>query len=226
MIKLSEMAYDARACNAKRWQWPKWASLCLMRNLGLPTLDAGLLEPDDDPNGVGDIARALGVDRVTLRSDGGRETGQYPRGGNTLPIDAAIKQAGEWLDIDRAVIVMQPTCRWDNHGAVCARIAPNGAVCAEGLGPGYDVGDLTRGGIPAQWRAQWQPPGWAPPRPTTWLDPTPESERRGMRLGVVAEHLGPVSSAIDYLREQGHIALWGDQSPVLPPSQRRNDAPA
>src|SRR5581483_1140125 len=80
-------------------RYPKWATMCQLRGLGLPVLDGILLTPGQDRDavdaGIAALAAATGQDRVMIRSDGGTETRRYYKGGNTFQLaEAAVQQPG------------------------------------------------------------------------------------------------------------------------------------
>jgi hypothetical protein len=241
---LSTLAGDELAAADHRY--PKWSTMCQLRRLGLPTLDAVLITPRQDHLGldgaVAALANATGQDRLMVRSDGGAETHTYYRGGNTFPLaDAAAKATG-LLEAGRAVILMEPTNRFTNCLAAVLRIdrdsrGRNGIFTVEALGSGYDVADLTRGGIPPQvtvtaeadWSAYpdlW----WSDFRTSTNMAPDAERDRRRRRLVRIASdiltdtgHLSSTSTTTDkqaaeaeaWLREHGYDQLWGDYDVAL-----------
>lgn len=204
-------------------RYPKWATMCQLRRLGLPVLDGILIVPGEDRQAldaaITALATATGRDQVMIRSDGGAETRRYYKGGNTFPLaDAASKAAG-LLEAGRAVIVMEATSRFTNHLSALLRIdrdGRTGTFTVEALGPGYDVADLTRGGIPPQvsviadvdW-AQYREPWWADLRLTSDISPGAEERRRQLRLSRIAA---------DVLTDIGHradIPLPGTQAAAL-----------
>ena len=186
--------------------------MCQLRRLGLPTLDAVLVTPRQDhlalDGAIAALANATGQDRLMVRSDGGAETHRYYRGGNTFPLaDAAAKAAG-LLKAGRAIILMEPTNRFTNRLTAVLRIdrdsrGRHGTFTVEALGPGYDVADLTRGGIPPQvtvtaeadWSAYpdlW----WSDLRMSTDTGLHAECDRRRRRLARIAT---------DILTDTGHL---------------------
>jgi hypothetical protein len=222
-------------------RYPKWATMCQLRRIGLPVLDAVLLTPGQDhaaiDAAIATLVSVTGQDEIMVRSDGGVETRRYYKGGNTFPlIDAAVKVAG-LLAAGRAVILMEPTNRFTNCLAAVLRIERDSRGCrgtftAEVLGPGYDVADLTRGGIPPQvtvtveanWSAYCEP-WWSDLRMTTDTSPDAERDRRGRRLtriaadiltdtgqltGVVQTAELQAAEAEAWLRNRGYYQLWED----------------
>ncbi|WP_433357685.1 hypothetical protein ACQP25_44770 (plasmid) [Microtetraspora malaysiensis] len=219
-------------------RYPKWATMCQLRRLGLPVLNAVLLTPGQDDHdleaAVTAMARATGKDALLVRSDGGIETRRYYKGGNTFPLAQAASKAAGLLEAGRAVLLMEPTNRFTNRLTALIRMdrpAPRraGTFTIEGLGPGYDVGDLTRGGITPQvtvtaevdwshYRELW----FSDLRLTSNLDPAAEHDRRQRRLArlavdVLADtgHLDATltideraAAAETWLRERGYEQLW------------------
>jgi hypothetical protein len=237
--RLSTLTEDELAGADHRY--PKWATMCQLRRLGLPTLDAVLITPRQGhlalDKAIVTLANATGQDRLMVRSDGGAETHRYYRGGNTFPLaDAAAK--GAWLlGVGRAVILMEPTNRFTNCLTAVLRIdrdsrGRTGTFTVEALGPGYDVADLTRGGIPPQVtvtaEAGWSTyPDlwWSDLRMSTNMGLNAESDRRKRRLARIATdiltdtgNLTSMSTTTDeqateaeaWLREHGYHQLWGD----------------
>ncbi len=225
--------------------------MCQLRLLGLPTLDAVLTTPRQDhlalDGAIAALANATGQDRLMVRSDGGAETHRYYRGGNTFPLaDAAAKAAG-LLKTGRAIILMEPTNRFTNCLTAVLRIdrvsrGRPGTFTVEALGPGYDVADLTRGGIPPQvtvtaeadWSAYpdlW----WSDLRMSTDMRLDAECERRRRRLARIATdiltdtgHLTSPPPTTDeqaaeaeaWLREHGYHQLWGGYDVALGVTRR------
>lgn len=232
-------------------RYPKWATMCQLRRLGLPTLDAVLVTPRQDPlaleGAIAALANAAGQDRLMVRSDGGAETHRYYRGGNTFLLAEAAAKAAELLKAGRAVILMEPTNRFTNCLTAVLRIDrgsrdPHGTFTVEALGPGYDVADLTRGGIPPQvtvtveadWSAYpdlW----WSDLRMSADMGLDVERDRRRRRLARIATdiltdtgHLTSPSTGTDekaaeaeaWLRERGYDQLWEDDDVVLQVARR------
>ncbi len=233
--RLSTLTPDELAAAGHRY--PKWATMCQLRGLGLPVLDGILLTPGQDRDavdaGIAALAAATGQDRVMIRSDGGTETRRYYKGGNTFQLaEAAVKAAG-LLDAGRAVIVMEPTDRFTNQLSAVLRMdrdGSHGTFTIEALGTGYDVADLTRGGIPPQvtvtadidWTS-YREPWWADLRLTGYLSPETERRRRESRLARIAAdilpdtgHLPgrpgpgaqPAAFAQSWLLDHGYHHLW------------------
>lgn len=246
---LSTLTEDELAAADRRY--PKWATMCQLRRLGLPTLDAVLVRPRGDHLDLGRaitvLANATGQDQLMVRSDGGAEAHRYYRGGNTFPLaDAAAKAAG-LLNSGRAVILMEPTNRFTNRLAAVLRIDQEsrgryGSFTVEALGPGYDVADLTRGGIPPQVtvtaQADWSAYSdlwWSDLRMSMDMGHDAESSRRKRRLARIASDiltdtghltsplLTPDEQAAEagaWLRERGYNQLWGDYDVALDVTRR------
>jgi hypothetical protein len=220
-------------------RYPKWATMCRLRHIGLPVLDAVLITPGQDHQAldaaIAALTAATGQDRVMVRSDGGTETRPYYKGGNTFPLDTAASKAAGLLEAGRAVILMEPTNRFTNRLTALLRMdryghSRDGTFTVEALGPGYDVADLTRGGIPPHvtvtadidWSAYpdlW----WSDLRMATDTSAGAEEDRRTRRLTRIAAdiltdtgHLIPASmtageetaAAEAWLRERGYDQLW------------------
>lgn len=193
-------------------RYPKWATMCQLRRLGLPVLDAVLIRPGPDHGaldaGIAALAAATGQDRLMIRSDGGTETRRYYKGGNTFPLAEAASKAAGLLEAGRAVIVMEPTNRFTNLLTALLRVdrdrnSRDGTFTVEALGPGYDIADLTRGGIPPQvtitadigWSAfpdLW----WSDLHLTSNTSKGAEQDRRERRLTRIAA---------DILTDTGHL---------------------
>ena len=246
---LSTLTDDELA--APDYRYPKWATMCQLRRLGLPTLDAVLITPRQDhlalDRAISTLANATGQHRLMIRSDGGAETNRYYRGGNTFPVaDAAAKATG-LLKTGRAIILMEPTNRFTNRHTAVLRIdrdsrGRHGTFTVEALGPGYDVADLTRGGIPPQvtvtaatdWSV-YSDLWWSDLRISTDMGPEAECDRRRWRLARIAAdiltdtgQLTSPSTTVDeqaaeaeaWLRNHGYHQLWGDHDVALGVSRR------
>jgi hypothetical protein len=218
---LSALTPDALAAADRRY--PKWATMCQLRRLGLPVLNAILITLGQDRDvldaALAALATATGYSTVMVRSDGGTETRRYYKGGNTFPIAEAASKAAGLLKAGRAVILMEPTSRFTNQLSALLRLDRDGrygTFTIEALGPGYDVADLTRGGIPPQvtvtadinWSA-YQEPWWTDLRLTTDTAPGAEQRRRQLRLARIAA---------DILTDTGHLIgtpASGDQKASL-----------
>jgi hypothetical protein len=246
---LSTLTEDELASADHRY--PKWMTMCQLRRLGLPTLDAVLVTPRQDhvalDGAIAALASATGQDRLMVRSDGGAETHRYYRGGNTFPLADAAAKATLLMKAGRAVILMEPTNRFTNRLAAVLRIdrdsrSRSGTLTVEALGSGYDVADLTRGGIPPQVtvtaEADWSfysDPWWSDFRMNTDIGLEAECDRRKRRLARIATdiltdtgHLTITSTTTDeqaskaeaWLRERDYQQLWEHDDVVLGVTRR------
>ena len=72
---LLDLEPDALAREARYGEYPKWSTLCLIRSLGLPVLDAVLVRPETPIEQLvlagAAASAAWGTDRILVRSDGG-----------------------------------------------------------------------------------------------------------------------------------------------------------
>jgi hypothetical protein len=230
-------------------RYPKWATMCQLRRLGLPVLDGILIVPGQDRHtlaaGIAALATATDQDRLMIRSDGGAETRRYYKGGNTFSLADATSRAAGLLEAGRAVIVMEPTDRFTNQLSALLRLdrdGCHGTFTVEALGPGYDVADLTRGGIPPQvsitadvdW-ADYREPWWADLRLTTDIGPDAEGRRRQLRLSRIAADILtdighppgapvpgclPAASAQAWLLERRYADLWRQHDVVTAVARR------
>lgn len=223
-------------------RFPKWATMCLLRRLGLPVLNAALLPPDQGHFSIAASIQAMtaatGKDRLILRSDGGIETSRYYLGGNTFRLEQLPAQATALLSVGRAVLLLEPTNRFTNVLTAVLRMdRPNlrlpGTFAVEALGPGYDVADLTRGGISPQitvtaqvdW-SRYAEPWWTDLRMTRHADQGADDVRRRRRLLRIATYIltdmgqlnirgmdtdRRVIAAANWLRAQGFDHLWSGQ---------------
>src|SRR2546421_9335336 len=141
-----QLEFEARATH-----FPKWNTMCLLKLLGLPTLDAAFIPPGTERQ----IARSLvsyfasyiGKNTLLVRSDGGREAKAYPVGGNSLAVPDVVRLGLAQLADHRAALLLEPTNRFNNRRTVQTLIDPEQNMSIEILGPGFDVSDLTRGGV-------------------------------------------------------------------------------
>src|ERR1035441_7207431 len=76
---------------------PKWSTLCLLRMLQMPMLEAMLIQPGTAIATVTKSARMfgkrIGHQELMVRTDGGLERTQYLGGGNSLPLGEAVALA-------------------------------------------------------------------------------------------------------------------------------------
>jgi hypothetical protein len=235
---------DQLAAAVADTRWPKWSTMCQLRLLGNLVLNGVRVTPDADTTALRTaivaLAEATGAAKLMVRSDGGAETRAYYRGGNSLPIHQVEPHAADLLTAGRAVILLEPTNRFTNQLSALLRMdrpSPGqpGTFTVETLGPGYDVGDLTRGGIRPQvtvsiagvtWH-RYDKPWLADLHVIRDLSPEAEQARRQARLHSLAHHIRTVTgptfpdahdlahAAADWLRAHGHLDLWRDSDPTL-----------
>jgi len=224
----------------RRSQFAKWAGPCQLRFLGYPTLDAVLIPP-----GIGErfIARAVeklsrlrSHPKLIVRSDGGPEKFDYPKLGNSLPLQAARKLSEELSNSGRAVILLEPTNRFTNNRTMNVACDFRGDTCTaaiEFLGPGFDVSDLTRGGITPQVTVVFHDFSRVTHCYPTILDTTVsidmdgarDEERRLARLARIGSDILPKTGvqvegdasefATNWLRVHGYLSLWRPWTPTL-----------
>lgn len=235
---------DQLAAAAADRRWPKWSTMCQLRMLGNPVLNGICVPPDADATtlrtAIVALAEATGTPSLMVRSDGGVETRAYYRGGNSFPIHQIEPHAVDLLAAGRAVILLEPTNRFTNQLSTLLRMdrpasGQLGTFTVEALGPGYDVGDLTRGGIRPQvtvsvagvtWH-RYDKPWWADLHVTRHLSPEDEHTRRQSRLNRLTPHIrtvaglgslgeqDQVSAAAEWLHGHGYRDLWRDTDPTL-----------
>lgn len=225
---LNTLPSDVLHREAVATNFPKWNTLCLLRSVGLPTLNAAFLPPgmsrSETAALVERFATTLGSDRLLVRSDGGREAGRYFRGGNTLPLNRVVETAITLLNQERAVILLEPTNRFTNRLAANFRADSDGKFAIEVLGPGYDVADLNRGGTPAHYRIYGEVDGWDVYQSLSISDirgvpsSIDEETRRQGRLTDMGMNILPGMGEIvtgspavfseNWLRSKGYDDLW------------------
>jgi len=230
----------ARAAQDRRY--PKWSTMCLLRQLGHPVLNACRIRPTDGAQllraAVQRLSSAVGADQLLLRSDGGVETTQYYRGGNTFALGQLEPRAAALLHAGRAVILTEPTNRFTNRLSAVIRIDRNhhhgdGSFILEALGPGYDVSDLNRGGIRPQLTVSVHDVDWWCYRELWWSDlhvavrmsDESERERRHQRLLRLATDIIPdiggtapsnnPATARAWLKTRGYLGLWQPWDPMV-----------
>jgi hypothetical protein len=223
-------------------RYPKWATMCRHRLLDLRVLNAVLVTPgqhcSDITGAIGALTEATGQQRLMLRSDGGAETRRYYRGGNTFPLEQLQARVSAILEQRRAAILLEPTNRFTNRLTALLRMdrptpGQPGQFTIEALGPGYDVADLTRGGISPQITVTATNIDWSGYHELWWCDlrlsrnqsAAAEYARRRRRLAELATYVladtgdlhprlapaDPEAAAEAWLRQHGHLELWQSQ---------------
>ena len=237
---LHELDDRALAHAAADRRYPKWSTMCLLRQLGYPVLNACCIQPTDGAllrEAVRRLSVAAGTDRLLLRSDGGVEATQYYRGGNTFPLSQLKPRAAALLHAGRAVILTEPTNRFTNRLSAVIRIDRDhprgrGSFILEALGPGYDVSDLNRGGIQPQLTVAVHDLDWGRYRELWWSDlhvtvrmsPDAEQRRRHQRLLRLATDIlpdtghalptGEPATAQAWVEARGYLGLWQPWDPM------------
>ncbi len=237
---LHELDDRALARVAADRRYPKWSTMCLLRQLGYPVLNACCIHPTDGAllhEAVRRLSTAAGTDRLLLRSDGGVEATQYYRGGNTFPLSQLEPRAAALLHAGRAVILTEPTNRFTNRLSAVIRVDRDrrhgrGSFILEALGPGYDVSDLNRGGIQPQLTVAVHDLDWGRYRELWWSDlhvtvrmsADAERRRRDQRLLRLANDILPDTSeappagepatAKAWLQARGYLGLWQPWDPM------------
>src|SRR6266536_2266487 len=111
---LHELDDRALAHAAADRRYPKWSTMCLLRQLGYPVLNACCIQPTDGAllrEAVRRLSVAAGPDRLLLRSDGAGAATQSSRGGNTCRLGRLEPRAAALLHADRAAILTESTYR-------------------------------------------------------------------------------------------------------------------
>ncbi|MGV9010303.1 hypothetical protein [Brevundimonas sp.] len=152
---LSKLSIHDLVLQAQRRDFTKWWSLCLMRGLGLPTLDAALIEPGSSESFVraklDEFLFSINAQSVLVRSDFRGESKQYRRGGITYNGNDAYSAVMDFIQNDRAVILLEPTNRFSNILSINITVDSLGRWLAESLSCGFDTSDLQRGLVTPQW---------------------------------------------------------------------------
>lgn len=153
---LSLMKKKELEAQSVRLDYPKWSSICSLRLLNIPTLDASFVSPSSQPRDIEAAAHKFSLlldqKEIMVRSDGGAENKSYYRGGKTFALRDAVKEAVLLSQRGRAVIFVEPTNRFMNLFCFNLMILNDGSWIGEALGPGYDTSDLQRGYVSPKWR--------------------------------------------------------------------------
>ncbi|MFZ1291211.1 MAG: hypothetical protein WAR79_14035 [Melioribacteraceae bacterium] len=127
----------------------KWGTVCLLRFLNLPTLSCLIIFSGSSEKTISKAVEQFSLheklDRILIRTDGGLETGNYIKGGNSFSLDKAVEFINKVVNMNRAAILMTPTNRFINELTVNMCLAKGGSFFLEILGPGFDLADLNRG---------------------------------------------------------------------------------
>lgn len=212
--------------------YPKWSSVCLLKYLGFRVLDAAFVNPKatklETCRIVDDFMKNIGVEKVLIRSDGGREIGAYPQGGNSIDSNHIWELVSMFQAANRAVILMQPTNRFTNKLVANLHLISSGSFQIDILGPGFDLGDLNRGLVNSEisifvtnisWNS-YDPPSWFFTSHTINMI----SNLRQLRLTRIGKELlpaiginqigSPDSFAESWLRLNSYIELLEDPRPT------------
>ena len=215
-------------------QYPKWSSLCLLTYAGFRVLDAAFISPQalkaDARRIIIDFANRLSENKILIRTDGGKETGAYPRGGNSLSIEQSLETVPKILSANRAVILMSPTNRFTNKLSANLHLDHSGIFYIEVLGPGFDVSDLNRGLVNPEISIAVKNICWEdyePPSPFSIKYETNQvnqlRQQRLIRIGnelllVIGIHpseQSPETFAEEWLVRSGYIGLFEEQRPTI-----------
>lgn len=225
---LSDLPESALEEEARASSFPKWNTLCILRTLGLPTLNAAILRPGAAKRDIAALtekfASVIRADSLLVRSDGGKEATDYYKGGNTLPTEQALGLANALLHAGRAVILLEPTNRFLNRLSVNFLACRDGTFVVEILGPGYDAADLNRNGVPPQYIVRGEVGTWARHTVLGLSDlrgqpsNVDDAQRRQLRLEVLGKTVLPGSGvevvgppavfAEKWLQDMGYHDLW------------------
>lgn len=216
--------------HARSDAYPKWSSLCHLKLQGKPVLDAAALFPGATPITVRrlilDFAGLLGVSQLQVRSDGGRERTAYYRGGDSFGLAQTGRVATRLIRSGRAVILHEPTDRLKNQLTVNLLMDVAGVMVAEVLGPGFDAGDLNRGGVLPHYQLKYQLSSWMcieriiPDRLSVLRLGSDNDARIRNRLQTVASRILPArgirlpsagpATTTRWLRRNGYDMLWSE----------------
>lgn len=239
MRHLSSLSRDEMWGEASGSTFPKWGMMCLLKYLDIPVLDAIFLAPTTDPSvaekAVKKFALTHNQERVLIRTDGGVESGDYMRGGNSPTLNRATEIIPSILAEGRAAVVTIPTNRFDNRLAVNLALDSSGYFRIEIAGPGFDVSDLNRGLIIPESIAYATEVNWCefekPVFPLCSIE-SPDADfnrQRQIRLQRTATELLPRYGATqdpedtrppevwaeEWLRRHGNTGLFEKERPTL-----------
>lgn len=218
---LSSLNPDALWTEFEVGQYPKWSTACLLRSLDIPVLDALFVAPSTSPSVACEAAREFASlhsqERVLIRTDGGVESGDYIRGGNSPTIEQATDIIPSVIAKDRALVLTIPTNRFDNRLAVNLGLDGDGKFRIEVAGPGFDVSDLNRGLITPEVIAHVAGVDWFDFRKPSYpfcsieypdVDP---QQRRKRRLRRTAQELLPRFGVTQASDDERSPVLWAKE---------------
>lgn len=201
---------------------------------GFRVLDASFISPQalrvDAQRIIMDFANRLSENKILIRTDGGKEKGAYPRGGNSLVIEQALETIPKILSANRAVILMSPTNRFTNKLSANFYLDCSGAFHIEVLGPGFDVSDLNRGLVNPEisiavenicWEDYEQPSPFSIKYETNHVNQLRKQRliRIGnellLAIGVHSSQQSPETFAEEWLVRNGYIGLFEEQRPTI-----------
>jgi len=225
---LSDLTETTLSEEAAKTAFPKWNTLCLLRLLGLPTMNAAFIPPGSSANLIREtlyhFAKVIGKSRVLLRSDGGRERRNYYRGGNSLLRPYAAILASRLSSLRRAVVLTEPTIRFDNKLSIHFRADASGDFTIELLGPGFDASHINRSIVLPEYTVHGNVESWRRHQTLQLSDirgnPTEIRCEKRRRLGLkdIGKNIlpgtgirvrgGPSIFAEEWLLANGYEGLW------------------
>jgi len=239
---LSDMSAEELNTESRSLSYPKWSTLCALAAIKAPCLDAVWVPPTSSKAEIFKFASAFirkhGLARVLLRSDGGIETTGYLRGGNSYPWKEAVEIATQVSANGRAVLFMEPTCRFNNKMSINCLVSKPDVLHLDILGGGHDVSDLNRGNVLPQMMITLNVSSWDHFETICRADIIATSAngndeaRVSKRLENMARHIlpaigvsvegEPLAFAEQWLRTQGFDELWASGPPIVTLSSLRN----
>lgn len=237
-ILLSMASREQLAVQARGVTSPKWSSLCLLKLLDLPVLNAAMLPPGSSRRTVAStvdrFSKLLHKDRLQVRSDGGLERRAYFRGGDSYAIDRVLSLATRLTSAGRTVILHEPTDRLANLLTANILMDATGEMIVEVATGGFDAGDINRGGIVPHYQMSYRLSSWAcieaiePAKLQVVRLRCDEAARLNLRLETIAKKILPsrgvrlprqtATAAARWLHANGYELLWSSDDVLRDPS--------
>jgi hypothetical protein len=147
-------ANDAARAAAVFPQYRKLIGWLSLVRLGFPTLRGVIVTrwSADAEALVSRFLEDIGQSELTVRSDTLQERGDYPPGGDVIPLNELPAALAFYLRLGRVVFLLEPRSRFEDLYSLSVGYLDASELLVEAVGPGFDASDLNRGETsPHEW---------------------------------------------------------------------------